>query len=619
MKKLVAVLCTLPLTLSTAVACTPKPVSAEPVVEDFIEAMETQNTDAFGELVDDAADATRIYDATYAGLQAEGVDFELQDVQQDDSLATAHYTVSWDLPRERELTYDASMTLSQLGGEEWTVRWQPSLLHPDLGAHQHLELRAIEAKKASVVSSDGVELMSPGLQYRLVVDTDNMGDPRATAGEITAALNSARSQDDSLPDIDRGELADSLEKAEGSYSVTMLNEQQAKPLKNTFNGLQNVRLNEEPALITRDKGLAPDILSRVRSLVFDDIDGASGWSVSVVNQNGAALSDVERSEPSAAPAIRVGLDYDVQRAAQEAVNQRADSEAMLVAIRPSTGEILAVAQTEEADKNGDVALQGQYPPGSVFKIITAAAGVDRQGLNGDSIVPCPGTMDIYGRTVTNYNGFSLGSVPLNQAFAQSCNTTFADMSVNLDQGELKDIGKHFGLGLDYEIPGLSTITGQIPEGETPLEKTEAGYGQGLDLASPFGMALVSATVANGKTPVPQLVSTEETEVSEDVEPLPPHVLDNLRGMMRQVVTSGTAAGMQAGGEIYGKTGEAEINEGSHAWFTGFRDDDIAFATLVVLGGGSEVSVAITDSFFQKLDEHRAEPSPEDGAAPLAEE
>jgi len=77
-------------------------------------------------------------------------------------------------------------------------------------------------------------------------------------------------------------------------------------------------------------------------------------------------------------------------------------------------------------------------------------------------------------------------------------------------------------------------------------------------------------------------------------------------MMRSVVTSGTARGMQAGGQIHGKTGEAEINQGSHAWFAGYRDDDIAFATLVVLGGGSETAVAITDHMFITLDQMRAE-------------
>ena len=307
----------------------------------------------------------------------------------------------------------------------------------------------------------------------------------------------------------------------------------------------------------------------------------------------------------------------MQRAAQEAVNERADSQAMLVAIRPSNGDILAVAQTEKADEEGDVALQGQYPPGSVFKILTAAAGVEKQGLNTDTIVPCPGTMDIFGRVVTNYNAFALGSVPLSQAFAQSCNTTFADISTKLKPGELKDMGKKFGFGVEYEIPGLTTITGSIPEGKEPLERTEAGYGQGYDLASPFGMALVSATVANGKTPTPTLIEGHETKASDKPQQISKPVLDNVRAMMRQVVTSGTARSMAAGGTIYGKTGEAEINEGSHAWFTGYREeDDIAFATLVVLGGGSDVSVNITSNFLQKVDDYRS--GPHEGAAPPAE-
>ncbi len=59
-------------------------------------------------------------------------------------------------------------------------------------------------------------------------------------------------------------------------------------------------------------------------------------------------------------------------------------------------------------------------------------------------------------------------------------STFAEVSTNLKEGELKNTGKEFGLGLDYEIPGLTTITGSIPEGKTPLDRTESGYGQGTD-------------------------------------------------------------------------------------------------------------------------------------------
>lgn len=593
MNRSVAFLCTVLVFAASLVACTPKPVSAKPTAQQFLDAFAAPELDG---IVDDPQAASSVLTETFTGLQAEGVTTTLNEVTQDESVATAHYTVSWDLPKDRELTYDTSMTLTKAEGS-WLVRWQPSAVHPQLGANQHLELRAEEAPRASVVSSDGVELLKPGLTYRVVVDTDKVADPRPLAAEVAEVINAASDND-----IDARELADALDGASGAYSVATFDENTGRRIEEQLQDTEGVRINQEPALVSRDRGFAPDIMARVRTIVNEDVEGAAGWNISIVNENGAALDTVVEEAPQPAPAITLGLDYDVQRAAEKAVDMRPESEAMMVAMRPSTGEILAVAQTDKADEKGDVALAGQYPPGSVFKIVTAAAGLEKQQLNSEAIVPCPGTMDIYGRVVTNYNGFALGNVPLREAFAQSCNTTFADISTRLEKGELKKIGEQFGLGRDYKIPGLTTITGSIPEGETALEKTEAGYGQGYDLASPFGMALVSATVAAGKTPNPYLISTHKTK-SAASKKLDRHTVDNLRTLMRATVTEGTGRGIQGRGEVYGKTGEAEVNGGSHAWFTGYRGD-IAFATLVVLGGGSEVSVSMTDQFFNNLDEYR---------------
>ena len=117
------------------------------------------------------------------------------------------------------------------------------------------------------------------------------------------------------------------------------------------------------------------------------------------------------------------------------------------------------------------------------------------------------------------------------------------------------------------------------------------------------MLLVSATAARGTLPVPFLVQGEQTHLSEDPAPVDPQAIDELRQLMAAVTgPGGTAGGLSAGGDIRGKSGEAEINGGSHAWFTGYRvDDDIAFATLVVLGGGSEAAVAVTDRMLLNLD------------------
>ncbi|AWB84239.1 penicillin-binding transpeptidase domain-containing protein [Corynebacterium liangguodongii] len=608
MKRAATILLAAAVCTAGAAGCTPRPRDAEPTASAFLDALAQQNYDEIASLVDAPSAATGSIRETMDGLQADGASVELKEVRQQDNLATATYSVDWRLPHERTLTYDAQMTLTQANGE-WTVRWQPSVLNPNLGAGQHLELRAEESKPASVLSSDGAELLSPGVAYRLLVDTNAL--PTATAREdaaerIAAALGQAAAQDPAVPTTSAADLAGELGQATGTYSVVLVPASARQAVADAVAGVPGVRLNEEAAIVNADPTFAPDIMARVGQLVGSELEGRAGWNVSVVNEHGAALEKIAGEDPVPAPALKISLDHTVQRAAEKALEPLAGQQAMIVAIRPSTGGVLAVAQTPAADREGNIATMGQYPPGSTFKIITAAAGLELAGLTPGTTVPCPGTMNLYGRVVTNYAGFSLGSVPLETAFARSCNTTFADVSTKLEPGQLAGVGKQFGLGRDLKIPGLDTITGSIPEGHEPLERTEAGYGQGADLASPFGMALVSATAAHGSMPVPYLIDGQRTEVSDHAEPPTPETIAQLQQIMGSVTApGGTAAGMKAAGDIRGKTGEAEINQGSHAWFTGYRaDDDIAFATLIVLGGGSESAVAATDRMLLNIDEMR---------------
>ncbi|GAB3085826.1 penicillin-binding transpeptidase domain-containing protein [Corynebacterium aquatimens] len=592
----------------TATACTPKPKSAEPTAQDFLEALSQFDVDTLASLVDDPTRARESANATIAGMQADGLTTTLKSVTQQENLATAAYTLDWKLPRERHVSFDATMTLTQSNGQ-WTVRWQPSILHPRLGVNQHLELRAIPAAQASVVSSDGVALLKPGIAYRVLVDKNAIGNATGAANAIAAALEEAHAQDKTVPTVNAQDLAQEISKAEGTYSVAVVPVGAKAIVEKQLGSIAGVRLNEEAAMVNADPTFAPDIMARVGQVVGEDLTGDAGWKIAIVNAEGNEFEDVHRAEPNPSPAIGISLSHRVQIAAEKALEPIDDRKAMIVAIRPSSGEILAIAQTKAADEEGNIATMGQYPPGSTFKIISAGAGIEKQGLTPDSIVPCPRSMDIYGRIVNNYAGFGLGSVPLETAFARSCNTTFADISTQLKPGELQAVGKQFGLGIDYDIPGLDSMTGSIPEGKEPLDRTEAGYGQGLDLASPFGMALVSATAAAGKTPTPYLIKGKETKASEQAPGLSREAIAGLKRMMRAVVTSGTATGMGAAGEIYGKTGEAEINGGSHSWFTGYRDD-VAFATLIVLGGGSEAAVAVTDRMFRNIDESLDGPAPQ---------
>jgi cell division protein FtsI/penicillin-binding protein 2 len=273
--------------------------------------------------------------------------------------------------------------------------------------------------------------------------------------------------------------------------------------------------------------------------------------------------------------------------------------AMIVAIKPSTGEILAVAQNPAADADGPTATMGLYPPGSTFKIVTAGAAVERDMATPNTLLGCPGTLEIGHRVVTNYNAFDLGTVPMSRAFANSCNTTFAELASTMPPRGLTQAAAQYGLGADYVVDGIPTVTGSVPPTVDLAERTEDGFGQGKVLASPFGMALVAATVAAGKTPVPQLILGRQTQVTSAGTPISAKMLDAVRPMMRLVVTNGTAKELNGLGDVRGKTGEAEFNGGSHAWFAGYRGD-MAFAALIVGGGSSEYAVRMCRDMLNGL-------------------
>jgi cell division protein FtsI/penicillin-binding protein 2 len=188
---------------------------------------------------------------------------------------------------------------------------------------------------------------------------------------------------------------------------------------------------------------------------------------------------------------------------------------------------------------------------------------------------------------------------MSRAFASSCNTTFAELASRMPPRGLTQAAAQYGIGPDYNIEGLDTISGSVPPTVNLTERTEDGFGQGKVLVSPFGMALAAATVAAGRTPVPRLIEGRETEIIGERRPVAASVVASLRPMMRLVVTNGTAQALDGAGEVRGKTGEAEFFGGSHSWFTGYRGD-MAFSALIVGGGSSEYAVRMLKGMLDEL-------------------
>lgn len=322
-----------------------------------------------------------------------------------------------------------------------------------------------------------------------------------------------------------------------------------------------------------------------------------GWAVSMTKpgrepERLAVLgADRERK-------IRTSIDRKIQTAAERAVATVSEP-AAIVAVRPSTGEVLAIAD----GLGGRNAFLGAYPPGSTFKVVTAAALLS-SGLGPGSGAPCPASALLEQRTIVNHDGVTLGDTTLRDAFAQSCNTTFARFGVErLGAGRLADAARSFGFEGPI-APGPAAVRGAFPPPGGAAELAEASIGQGKVQASPLVMAMVAAAVKDGTWRSPRLIDTDLIRDGGD-RPQDAHDVPNataLRTLMRAVVTDGTAARAGLPGGTGGKTGTAEVGGGErdHAWFIGYKGD-LAFTAFVENGGsGPGVAAPLAARFLRGL-------------------
>jgi cell division protein FtsI/penicillin-binding protein 2 len=343
--------------------------------------------------------------------------------------------------------------------------------------------------------------------------------------------------------------------------------------------------------------------------------GTPSGEVRLAGKDGKAVKVLHTFAGKDGEAVETTLDPRVQEAAEAALDPVAKP-AAVVAVRPSTGELMAVVNTPVNGYNR--ALLGRYPPGSTFKVVTAGALL-AGGLRPSDPVDCPKEAKVGGRTFGNFEDEVLGRISFASAFAHSCNTAFVQQAAKrLDGGELVGAAAQFGFGLDPS-PGIPAVTSRVPVPSDRADLAAESFGQGRVTASPLQMALVAATVAEGRWRQPRLVSAEAEAAGPDgsgsndsggVEPAnPPDPLDGkvagtLRTLMRQVVTEGTAATANLPGTVGGKTGTAEFGTGdplpTHAWFIGFRGD-LAFAVVVEDGGvGGRVAAPVAARFLRGL-------------------
>ncbi|MEU0892906.1 penicillin-binding transpeptidase domain-containing protein [Streptomyces massasporeus] len=341
--------------------------------------------------------------------------------------------------------------------------------------------------------------------------------------------------------------------------------------------------------LTKEKypSLGP-VLDALRDKYGEKAGGSPGIEL-VIRHDGDGAPDtplltLAKGEPGK---LTTTISPSTQAAAEKAVKRFAQSS--VVAVKPSTGEVLAVANHRTDGFNA--AFEGQAAPGSTMKIITAAMLIDNGVTSMNGPAPCPDTAVWQSQTFKNLTNMKPNeNATLANSFMRSCNTAFIKL---IDEKPLTDASltqeaeERFGLGQDNWKTGIVSFDGSVPAVDGP-DRAAGAIGQGQVQMSPLNMASVTATAITGAFRQPYLVSPEldDRELAR-ARGLRSSTAAQLKQMMRLTATQGTAAQAMAGlgGDIGAKTGSAEVdgNAKSNSWFTGFRDD-IAAAAMTEEGG-----------------------------------
>ncbi|MCK0090675.1 penicillin-binding protein [Rhodococcus sp. HNM0563] len=569
-------------------SCATGPDQPDTVAQEFAAALDTGDSASAAALTTDPAVAEKMISGLFEGLGNDDPTVTVAGTGEGD---TFELDVSWNFGEGRDWSYRTIGSATPDGADEsddddgWRIRWDPALLAPELSQDTSLRYTPTTGTPPTIFDSAGQPLMSE--QIVTLVNLDSSADPAVVAPLLATAA----------PTITAASLAADLEKADGApVTAVVLRDADLAPIEEQLSATPGVTLAPQPRLLTADRDLSSPVWSGLDEMWHENQAATAGWAVQSVAADGTVRS-IAGVAPTEAPDMYTTIDPGLQARAESTLASF-DRPAVIVGIDAETGAVRTVAQNAAADREGPVALTGLYPPGSTFKTVTTSAALQAGLAEPDTVLPCPGVATIGDRTIPNDESFDLGEVPLHTAFAHSCNTTMAALAVDMPPTALTDAALQFGLGVDYITPGLVTVTGNVPPMESGAARVEGAIGQGEVTASPFGMALVAASIAGGKTPLPMIVEGQQATADQDVAPAPEGTIAALRTMMRETVTEGTASALSDFPELIGKTGTAEYGgnngaagdvSGAHGWFIGAQDN-LAFAVFVAGADSSAPAV-----------------------------
>ncbi|MET0999461.1 MAG: penicillin-binding transpeptidase domain-containing protein, partial [Marmoricola sp.] len=567
------------------------------------------------------AAAAKEYTAVMGGLAGAKVSAGSASAEGDSASASLDWT--WKVG-SKTWSYETDVKLTKGetdDGSAWLVRWSPTLVEPSLVEGEKLAQSTIKPERGSILGAGDTAIVAPRPVLRVGIDKTTV-DPAAASRSATRLAQ--------LVDIDAADFVKQVTAAGPKAFVQgiVYRRNETPPgLLVALDDVPGARAISDELPLAPTKDFASAVLGSVgpatAELVKDsdgrirpgDDVGISGlqkrYDEQLFGTRGATIVAVDgqgerrtlfTAEPVAGTPLRTTLDLRTQQVAQRVLADIGPASA-LVAIRPSTGDLVAVA-SGPGSKGYSTATIGQYAPGSTFKVVSALALV-RAGVTPRTEVPCPVTTVVDGKTFKNYDDYpssGVGRISFEDALANSCNTAFISQRGKLEPDSLARAAAALGLGVDHDT-GFSSFFGEVGQAASETQAAASMIGQGTVLASPMAMATVVASVVKGAAVLPRLVPDHQVDQKAPPEPLTADEAEQLRTMMRAVVERGSGSVLAdvPGGPVIAKTGTAEFGDEpplpTHAWMVAGRGD-LAVAVFVERGdSGSGTAGPILREFL----------------------
>jgi cell division protein FtsI/penicillin-binding protein 2 len=569
--------------------------------------------------------------------------------------ATVTLSFRWDVGAGQPWTYQTHAQLARDAKDKkvWRVTWSPALLAPDLVAGEKLTDKRVAADRADVLNGGGQPLVTPRPVHTYGIDKTRVGaDQQPASAQALAAIVG----------LDPATYAASVAKAGPKAFVPAITLRDKDPDPNPQYDTAKMVAIPGVVAVAGTKPLAPSKtfarailgsvgdataeivkssngaiaagdqtgLSGLQKQYDKQLRGTPGLTISAVGAAGGTGRQLFHVDPKAGTPVQTTLDENLQLAAEQVLAGTTPASA-LVAIRPSTGAVLAAASGPGSNGQSTATL-AQAAPGSTFKVATALALL-RHGATLTSSLTCPETITVAGRQFKNtpdYPASKLGTIPLTTAFAHSCNTAFISQQDQVSQQDLADAAASLGLTQTPAV-GVPVVLGNVPTDSTGTDHAASMIGQARIVASPLGMATVAASVAAGHTVSPFLVvrasiaaptatasasaSTASGSASASApatptpaasaapaKPLTADEAQQLQTLMAAVVTDGTATLLKdvPNGPVLAKTGTAQFGDASqnHAWLIAIRGDLAVCAYVEVGDFGATTAGPLVDAFLK---------------------